>query len=44
MWVGVVRVFRSFGIDSLELVSLNFASWNQIDKWLRGLDTLRLAA
>jgi hypothetical protein len=27
-----------------KMVSLNFTSWNQIDKWLRDLDTLRRAA
>jgi hypothetical protein len=33
------------GADFWEkLVSLNFASWNQIDEWLRQLDELRRAA
>ena len=26
------------------LVSLNFASWNQLDGWLKRLDALRAAA
>ena len=36
--------FQSFGISKLELVSLTFASWNQIVTSLRRLDRLRVAA
>ena len=35
---------RPFGISSVELVSLNFASWNQIGIWLRRLDGILRAA
>jgi hypothetical protein len=27
--------------ERLELVTLNFASWNQVGEWLRGLEALR---
>jgi integrase len=30
-------------ITSEKVVSLNFASWNQLDEWLRQLDGMRLA-
>ena len=33
-----------FGINELELVSLNFTSWNQLDGWPRQVDRLRQAA
>jgi hypothetical protein len=32
------------GINRLELVSLNFTSWNQLDGWLRAVESLRRAA
>ena len=35
---------RRFAISEVELVSLTFASWNQIALWLRQLDNLRQAA
>jgi hypothetical protein len=35
---------RSFGISTLELVTLTFASWNPIEEWLRRLDACRHAA
>jgi hypothetical protein len=35
---------RAVGINGLELVSLTFASWNQIGGWLLQLDSLREAA
>jgi hypothetical protein len=33
-----------FGINRLELVSLDFASWNQLDGWLRQVEGLRRVA
>jgi hypothetical protein len=36
--------FQSFGINTLKLASLTFASWNQIHDWLRQLDAVRRAA
>jgi hypothetical protein len=30
--------------NSLEVVTLNFASWNHINGWLRELDSLRRVA
>jgi hypothetical protein len=36
--------FRSFEINELELVSLNFTSWNQVTGWLRTVGELRRAA
>jgi hypothetical protein len=36
--------FRSFQINELELVSRIFASWNQLDGWLRQVEQLRRAA
>jgi hypothetical protein len=30
--------------DEIKEVSLTFASWNQLERWLRGLDSLRSAA
>jgi len=35
---------QSFGINGLELVSRIFASWNQLDGWLRAMDSLRRVA
>ena len=35
---------RRFAISEVELVSLTFASWNQIALWLRQLDNRRQAA
>jgi hypothetical protein len=36
--------FRACGINMLELVSLNFASWNQLERWFRHVDGLRRVA
>ncbi len=36
--------FQSFGITDLKVVTLMFASWNQIGEWLRQLNSLRPAA
>ena len=36
--------FRSFGISKLELVSRIFASWNRLERWLRGVNLLRTVA
>jgi len=35
--------FRSFRISGLELVSLIFASWNQLAGWLSQIEGLRAA-
>ena len=32
-----------FDLGGLELVTLNFTSWNQIHEWLRRVDSVRLA-
>lgn len=37
----VGRDFQSFGINDLEMVDQNSASWNRIAVWLRRLDGLR---
>jgi hypothetical protein len=31
---------RSDGGERLEVVTLRFASWNQVDAWLRSIDAL----
>ena len=36
--------FQPFRISDLEMVSLTFASWNQLDRWLRQVEGLRRAA
>jgi hypothetical protein len=32
------------GTSASRMVSLNFASWNQLEGWLRRVEALRLAA
>ena len=39
-----VPEFSCFGINKLEMVSRIFASWNQLDGWLRQVECLRLVA
>ncbi len=36
--------FRPFEIRQLELVTLNFASWNRTVSWLRQLEAIRAVA
>ena len=41
---GVGWQFQSFGINDLEMVDQNRASWNRITDWLRRVEVLREAA
>jgi hypothetical protein len=36
--------FQSVGMNGLEVVSRTFASWNQLDRWLRQVEGLRRVA
>jgi hypothetical protein len=40
----VGRRFRSFRINSLEMVDQNSASWNRIAGWLKAIEGVRRAA
>jgi hypothetical protein len=42
--MGVVSDGKLLMALDCEVVSLNFASWNQLDGWLRRVDGLRRAA
>jgi hypothetical protein len=39
-WKPNARAYFFFG----KVVSLNFASWNQLERWFRDIDALRRAA
>jgi hypothetical protein len=38
------QIRGGFVIVELELVSLNFTSWNQLERWVRDVDGLRRVA